>query len=212
VIWLLLLTACVSGVLKDAEGDDTDLTGDTDVTDSDAWETGTPETDLPGWVDAFATQPLIVEVCDTEDRVSSFVELANPTNRRIRLEGWSLKRYHGIDRNPVATSSLDELAIPAGGTIVITTSSGESGFDDAWGDGADAGLPAVGGDGEDAYGLYDASGLVDLYGALGVDGKNQPWKYADTCSRRKVAVSEPSKAWNKDEWSVGVWPGEPFQR
>jgi len=53
----------------------------------------------------------------------------------------------------------------------------------------------------DSFGLEDLQGnLIDILGAYGVNGTNEPWEYTDQCIRRHASVMAPNPVWTASEW------------
>lgn len=171
----------------------------------------TGDTDIPG--PPVATSLLISEVVDHANTTGArFVEIYNPANMEVSLEGWKVGRYANGGTTPTNIALTG--TIPADDVFVLAAS--QTGFEAEYGAGvADQFNGTVTGNGDDGYGLIDPNGvLVDMFGELGVDGTGTAWEYEDGFATR-LEVGVPTPIFNIQEWMitggvVGTTPGQYF--
>lgn len=204
---------------------DTDPLVDTDAAGPGDTDAGDTDTDAPGDTDAGAgpgpgglTGPataMIVEVLDGDSSPAvKFVELYNPGADTLSLDGWSLQKFSNGAGSPTTTEELDGLSLPSGETLVIAYASTESTFISTYGQAADVFTYVVDGNGNDVYAVHDGTGVVDVYGVIGVDGTGEDWEYSDADAKRLPGVTAPSATWDADEWVIheGEALAAPFSR
>jgi cysteine-rich repeat protein len=144
-----------------------------------------------------------------------FVEVANIGLLELDATGWELRRY----ANGQTEAEVIDLGIltswGAGVTIAFV-----SNFDDFQAVYADPGsiipldFPAISGDGNDVYALFNGDELVDVYGEIGVDGAGEAWEYTDQRVTRGPLVTFGSPVWSASEWTISATtndatPGRP---
>jgi predicted extracellular nuclease len=137
-----------------------------------------------------------------------YVEIYNPTSEPISLEGWSLRRYAN------GTTVAGEYDFTADATIaseqaLVVTGSGTE-FQSTYGMAADlVAAVVVNGNGDDVYELFDGTGVVDVYGTVGVDGTGQPWEYTKKSAQRVAGVTAGVTTWNAVGWLIAEGTGTP---
>ena len=157
---------------------------------------------------------IISEVAAVPDHVSAnFVEISNTGASPLNIDGYSLEAYC----DGASTSSFSIAlsgAIPANGSwwvayradyasnywASIVAANGLS-----WADPDDTSSKLASLDGNDAIVLRNASGaIIDVYGAIGVDGTGKAWNYAFRDATRVSGVTEPITTWSADEWTLAA--------
>ncbi|MDO3693692.1 DUF5689 domain-containing protein [Wenyingzhuangia sp. chi5] len=155
---------------------------------------------------------MITEVADPKagtGEVVRYVELYNPTENTVSLEGWSLVRYNKTSTNDNLYSiSLDGLSIAAHATLIIANNDEDIVTNKTWFEAYFGFAPAminsnVNGNGDDAYELVDPLNEVkDVYGVPNVDGTGLTWEYEDGVAVRKINISKPKALFDEVEWII----------
>ncbi len=125
------------------------------------------------------------------------IELFNPTSELIILDGYSLVRYSNgalID-DPSDTLNLDGIVIEAGQTLVIYHSDAIQAIKDAYGF-SDS---VINHNGDDTYGLYNGTTLIDTFGVIGNTNNNYFAK--DHTYVRNSSVTSGNTTWTIGEWT-----------
>lgn len=104
---------------------------------------------------------------------------------------------------------LTGVTIAVGQSYVIQSSAndGQLVFETTYGFAADLYTTAFFGNGDDRYILTDTSagdgsGLLDIYGADGVDGSGEAWEYTDSYAARVFGTSSDGGAFNIGNWII----------
>ncbi|NJB81604.1 DUF5689 domain-containing protein [Wenyingzhuangia aestuarii] len=155
---------------------------------------------------------MMTEVADPKvgsGEKARYVEIYNPTDNWVSLEGWKLIRYNKTSTNENAyTIPLDELTIAAKSTLIVATNSEDALTAKTWFQVYFNFAPAltnasIDGNGDDAYELIDPLNKVkDVYGEPNVDGTDLPWEYEDGVAVRKTTVTEPNTLFDVTEWEI----------
>ncbi|MBP5787590.1 MAG: endonuclease/exonuclease/phosphatase family protein, partial [Kiritimatiellae bacterium] len=162
---------------------------------------------------------IISEIAAVTNRTSAnFVELSNTGASPLDVNGYSLEIYSRDSADPVATLSLSG-SIPAGGVWwAAYRASGSASASNyfaaamasnglAWRppDLTSTDLSKL--DGRGAVVLKNSYGAVlDVVGAVGVDGLGKPWQYSSAVANRLSGVTEPSAVWSASEWAFSPLP------
>jgi len=155
---------------------------------------------------------LITEVADPKvgtGEKARYVELYNPTENVVSLDGWSLIRYNKtISNENKLMISLNGNTIAAKSTLIVASNSENSVTQKTWFETYFNFPPnitstSVDGNGDDAYELVDSLDEVkDIYGIPNVDGTDSVWDYENGVAIRKETIVQPNKLFVADEWEV----------
>ncbi len=152
------------------------------------------EPDLPGTL-------LISEIVDhADDSQVKFVEICNRAPDPVSLGGLELQRYVNGSTSPVV-DALDAVTLQPGESWVVVSSNGADAFTTRYGRSPDQTSAVTSGNGDDAYALADASGLLDLFGQVGVDGSGTVWDYTDGATVRSDDARFADPGFTASEWS-----------
>ena len=151
---------------------------------------------------------IISEVVHHPDyKTASYVEISNTGAAPLKVDGYKLEVYfNGASTNGLSVTLSG--SIGAGESIWITASSNTASnhWGDVWDHAPDriaSGLKTI--DGDDAIVLKNASGnIIDVYGAIGIDGTGKPWEYTAQTATRVPGVTEPIPVWSADEWTFAA--------
>jgi len=150
-----------------------------------------------------AAELLITEVADPENLPAArFVELHNPTEERVRLDGWSLERYTNDGLEPGSIFVLDGFVLEPRGLLVIARDS--SVFRQTYGflPAGEAGRNSVAdSNGDDNLLLRKPGGSVaDLLGRIGEDGSGTDHEFEDGRAYRKAEIGAGNAVFEPSEW------------
>jgi predicted extracellular nuclease len=157
-----------------------------------------PEPDLE-----VANELLITEVADPENLPAArFVELQNPTDQRVRLDGWSMERYTNDGLEPGSVHQLDGFVLEPMGLLVIARDS--SVFRQTFGflPGDEAGRNSVAdSNGDDNLLLRRPDGsIADLLGRIGEDGSGTDHEFEDGRAYRRAEINSGNEVFDPTEW------------
>lgn len=136
---------------------------------------------------------------------ANYVEIANTGAAPLSITNYTLEVYFDGASTNALSVTLDG-SIPAGGAYWVAAYKGGASnvWSKTWDHAPDqlaSGLKNL--DGNDTIVLRNASGVIlDIYGAIGIDGTGHAWAYADSLAARSPGVSEPSTTWRASEWSI----------
>jgi endonuclease/exonuclease/phosphatase family metal-dependent hydrolase len=142
---------------------------------------------------------------------ASFVEICNTGADELDLDGYTLEVYLNGAAKYSYRKSFSDVVLDAGGTYWIAGNKANA--SNVWGRTPDATWTSLKSlDGDDAIVLRNPSGAIqDIYGATGVDGRQEAWNYADSAATRVSGVTDPISVWDENEWSLvpsaGATPG-----
>ncbi len=150
-----------------------------------------------------ANELLITEVADPENLPAArFVELQNPTDQRVRLDGWSLERYTNDALEPGSIYELDGFVLEPLALLVIARDS--SVFRQTYGFAPEdeAGRNSVAdSNGDDNLLLRKPDGsIADLLGRIGEDGSGTDHEFEDGRAYRKVEINSGNGVFDASEW------------
>ena len=152
---------------------------------------------------------IISEVVHHADaKTASYVEISNTGAGPLKIDGYTLEVYFNA-------ASTNGLSIPLSGTIAANSSvwivpsatTASNRWSSVWDHAPDfTSYPLKDIDGNDAIVLKNASGnVIDVYGAIGIDGAGKPWHYASNSVTRVPGVTEPVTVWSADEWTFAPY-------
>ncbi len=154
---------------------------------------------------------LITEVADPDvgtGEKARYVEIYNPTNQSVSLDGWLLKRFNKTaTRENEDVIRLENLVILPKKTIVIANNAmyqdKKTWFEFYFGLSPAFISSKIDGNGDDAYQLVDPLNQIkDVYGIPNVDGSDSVWEYEDGVAVRKKTVIKGAAIFNADEWEI----------
>lgn len=155
---------------------------------------------------------MITEVADPKvgtGEVARYVEIYNPTENKVSLDGWNLVRYNKTSTNDNFYSiSLDGLFIDAKKTFIIANNDEDSATNKTWFETYFDFTPTItnsnmDGNGDDAYELVDPlNEIKDVYGVPNVDGTGLVWEYEDGVAVRKNNIINPNSVFEETEWMI----------
>jgi hypothetical protein len=180
------------------------------VAGSDAWSDA--EWDLgsvpsPGVCGAPVPDPepgtlLLSEVVDhAADSQVKFVEICNRAPEAVSLSGLTLQRYANGSTSPVE-AILEPVVLAPGESWVVVNALGAEDFTARYGRAPDQTSSVAMGNGDDAYALADATGILDQFGTIGVDGSGTSWDYTDSVATRDPAARFATAFFSSDAWAV----------
>lgn len=160
--------------------------------------------------DLVSPDVLITEVADPKvasGEKARYVEIYNPTNNQISLDGWSLIRFNKTTtRENEYSISLNGLVVQSHKTIIVSSDEGFNDvtyFEKYFGFTPDLISGKLDGNGDDAYVLYDNFKKVkDVYGEPNIDGSNSVWDYENGVAFRVKETEVSSNVFIKAEWIV----------
>lgn len=140
---------------------------------------------------------LISEIAHNPDW-SRFIEVCNRGSTPQTLQGIELVRYANGSTEPESVE-LPAIDLRPGEAFVM---SGEAsgGLPIDWVD------PIASGNGNDTFVLRVGDAVLDTYGEIGVDGRDQAWNYHQRGQERSEDVTTGSSTWTASQWNV-VEPG-----
>ena len=137
------------------------------------------------------------------------MEIYNPNPvDAVDLTKWTVQRFAdgSVFGDVISLSG----SIAAGDVYVVATE--QTAFESAFGATvADQFSTTISGDGNDTYALIKDGVLIDIFGAIGVDGTGQAWEYLDSVATRSAGAAA-STSWQSTEWTIaagasGATPG-----
>jgi len=155
---------------------------------------------------------MITEVADPKvgvGEVARYVEIYNPTNHVVDLEGWTLVRCNKTNTNSYKLPiKLDGLFIVPKGFVVIANNdideqSGLTWFETYFGFPPSLTNSNLDGNGDDAYQLVDNLNKVkDLFGQVNVDGTGLGWEYENGVAVRNLNSVLPNANFDINSWTI----------
>ena len=155
---------------------------------------------------------MITEVADPKvgtGEVARYVEIYNPTENAVSLDGWKLIRYNKTSANNNSYDiPLEGLSIAAKTTLIIANNDMDGTTNKTWFETYFGFVPVLtdahlDGNGDDAYELLDPFNEVkDVYGVPNVDGTGLFWEYEDGAAVRKINITSPSPVFEETEWLI----------
>ena len=155
---------------------------------------------------------MITEVADPKvgtGEVARYVELYNPTENAVSLDGWKLIRYNKTSANNNSYDiPLEGLSIAAKTTLIIANNDMDGTTNKTWFETYFGFVPVLtdahlDGNGDDAYELLDPLNEVkDVYGVPNVDGTGLFWEYEDGAAVRKINITSPNPVFEETEWLI----------
>lgn len=153
---------------------------------------------------------MITEVADPKvgsGQVARYVEIYNPTEQDVSLEGWSLVRYNKTSKNenrhPI---DLSGQIIKSKQLMIVANNDHEkeiTWFETYFGFQPDIINTHLDGNGDDAYELIDPLDEVkDVYGIPNRDGTGLVWEYENGVALRKQDIIAPKKIFDVSEWII----------
>lgn len=143
---------------------------------------------------------IITEVADPNDNFNNrYVEICNRGVSAVDISGYQLQRYTNGGTSPTNISISGTVILDPGDCFVFYNNSASLSL------GACAGSESSGsitGSGDDVYGLTDGSGLIDVYGVIGVDGTGENWEYTDAIVTRNQSVTTSTTSFDISEWTI----------
>jgi endonuclease/exonuclease/phosphatase family metal-dependent hydrolase len=157
---------------------------------------------------------IISEVATVTNHPSAnFVEISNTGAGPLSVDGYTLDFHYRDNSSPAFTLALTG-SIPPNGSwwaapradwasnnwCSVLASNGL-----AWSppDLTSTRLSSTNFDGRGAVVLRNASGVIlDVYGAIAVDGAGKAWQYSSRDATRVPGVTEPINTWDAAEWSL----------
>ncbi len=152
---------------------------------------------------------ILSEVVHRPDaKTASYVEISNTGAGPLKIDGYTLEvHFDGSSTNGLSIPLSG--AIPANSSVWIVPSAATASnrWSAVWDHAPDfVSYPLKDIDGNDAVVLKNASGnVIDVYGAIGIDGAGKPWHYASNSVARVPGVTEPVTVWSAAEWTFSPY-------
>ncbi len=135
-----------------------------------------------------------------------FVEITNTSGMDFMFTGGGIIVQSNANTDLDIDVDLNGITISAGQSFVIASSQndGQNVFESTYGFAADLYSTAFFGNGDDRYILSDGMGLVDIFGAINIDGTGEAWEYTDSYAFRNAdAISGNGGVFDIVEWTLG---------
>jgi endonuclease/exonuclease/phosphatase family metal-dependent hydrolase len=148
---------------------------------------------------------IISEVVHVPDpKTASYVEISNTGSAPLDVTGYTLEIYFdGASTNGLSETLSGSIGAGQSIWIVPRIDTATTQWSNVWDHAPDAVSFYIKDiDGNDAIVLRNASGnVIDVYGAIGINGNGKAWQYASNSVTRVPGVTEPVTVWSADEWT-----------